>query len=195
MKIISSQEKVEHKTHILHQCYKGCVVGAVAGVALISYMKFKQPIKYNTFNWTIKASMIGMPVIGCAAFASLKGSARFFDQHYRADHLSHEKESRVQKLQDLSLSEKMLLKLNEHKYKFIIGAWAGSLYAAWRILNKDLYLSRTQKFIHARVYAQAFALGLLLSSFYLSMKNVEIQKKLPQPLPNWQQALQEQGNL
>lgn len=77
MKLISEQEALEHKHHIFRQCYKGCVAGTAIGIGLFTYMKFRQPVKFNSFNWTIKSCMIGMPLIGCATFASLKGSARF----------------------------------------------------------------------------------------------------------------------
>ncbi|RCK65954.1 Respiratory supercomplex factor 2, mitochondrial [Candida viswanathii] len=195
MKLISEQEALEHKQHIFKQCYKGCVVGTVVGLGLVLYMKFKQSVKYNSYNWTIKACMVGMPVIGCATFASLRGSARFFDSRYRADHLSNEKRYKKEHLEELSVSEKIIYKLNQHKYEVVVGAWAGCLYASWRIINRDLLLTRTQKLVQARVLAQAFALGILLSTIYLSMKEVELQKKLPRASPNWEKVLHEQGSL
>lgn len=195
MKLISEQEALEHKQHIFRQCYKGCVAGTAIGIGLFTYMKFRQPVKFNSFNWTIKSCMIGMPLIGCATFASLKGSARFFDSRYRSEHLSSQKLHQKSLLGDLSFSDKIFYKLNEHKYEVVVATWAGSLFAAWKIINRDLILTRTQKLVQARVYAQAFALGILLSTIYLNMKEVELKKKLPEASPNWKQVLQEQGSL
>lgn len=139
--------------------------------------------------------MVGMPFIGCATFASLKGSARFFDSRYRSECLSNDKHDKKVLLQDLSLLDKIIYKLNEHKYEAVVVTWAGSLFAAWRVINKDLILTRTQKLVQARVYAQAFAIGILLSTIYLTMKEIELKKKLPEASPHWKKVLQEQGIL
>ena len=40
--------------------------------------------------------------------------------------------------------EKIIYRLNEHKYKLVVGAWAGFLFGAWKIINKDLLLTKTQ---------------------------------------------------
>ena len=40
--------------------------------------------------------------------------------------------------------------------------------------------------IHARVYAQAFTIGVLLSTLYLNMKEVELNNKLPQLPQSWE---------
>lgn len=77
----------------------------------------------------------------------------------------------------------------------VVGAWAGFLFGAWKIINKDLLLTKTQKLIHARVYAQAFTIGVLLSTLYLNMKEVELNNKLPQLPQSWERVLQDKGEL
>ena len=44
------------------------LIGSVIGLGLIRYFKFKQPLKYNSFNWTVKACLYTMPTLGFTAF-------------------------------------------------------------------------------------------------------------------------------
>ncbi|EMG45179.1 RCF2 Respiratory supercomplex factor 2 [Candida maltosa Xu316] len=195
MKLISEKEHIEHKVYVFEQCCKGAVIGGLVGLGFKKYMKFQQPLKFQSFNWTIRACMVGMPILGGAAFFGTNGSLKFFENHHRGEHLSKEKYHNLKRIEPLSLTEKLLYKLNNYKYEAVVVAWGGALGMAWKVINRDLYMTKTQKLVQARVYAQAFALGLLLSTFYLSMKEVEIQNKLPKELPNWEKALQEQKDL
>ena len=195
MKLITENEKSDHKSHIMKQGSKGFLIGSVVGLGLIRYFKFKQPLKYNSFNWTIKACLYTMPTLGFTAFLTDNGGTQFFKSRYRSPHLQQEKQVKSQQLDNLSMLERIIYRLNEHKYKLVVGAWAGFLFGAWRVINKDLLLTKTQKLIHARVYAQAFTIGILLSTLYLNMKEVELNNKLPQLPQSWERVLKEKGGL
>lgn len=77
MKLITENEKNDHKSHIMKEGSKGFLIGSVIGLGLIRYFKFKQPLKYNSFNWTVKACLYTMPTLGFTAFLTDNGGTQF----------------------------------------------------------------------------------------------------------------------
>lgn len=51
------------------------------------------------------------------------------------------------------------------------------MWGSWVYVNRDPLLTKTQKFVTARMYAQFLTVGLLLASIGLSMYEENLNKK------------------
>ena len=77
-----------------------------------------------------------------------------------------------------------------NKYKFVVGGWAASMVASFWAVNRDKYMSKSQKIVQARVYAQGLTVLMLLGTVFLSVtepKN-DKQKALEQS-KSWERDL------
>lgn len=195
MKIITEEEKRAHKQHVLIENIKGCVVGAMAGVGLIQYVKRRYPVKYTKLSWSIRAAMFAMPTITIGAFFADDGSIQFDHDKYQGDYKIKIQQEKQELYDKLSQQEKIFHNLNENKYSIIVAAWAASLYGSWKIVDRDMYMSKSQKIVQARVYAQAITVVLLLSTILLSMQESKIKAKQPAAMPEWKRYLAEQEEI
>jgi len=191
MKILSDEEKIAHRNAVLVEGLKGCVIGLGVPYGLVYTVKRKMPIRYNQFNASIKAAMWAMPTISLGAFFADEGSVKFDEQTYRSDYLQKIEEEKLLRYSKLSTGDKVFHNLNENKYQIIVGTWAASLYGSWKLVNRDRYMTTAQKLVQARVYAQALTVALLLGTLFLSMREAELKKSEPEPIPEWKKYLEE----
>jgi len=53
----------------------------------------------------------------------------------------------------------------ENRYPLLFGFWIASMAGSWTMVNRNRYLSGSQKLVQARMYAQGATLAALLTSF------------------------------
>jgi hypothetical protein len=53
----------------------------------------------------------------------------------------------------------------ENRYPLLFGFWIASMAGSWSMVNRNRYLSGSQKLVQARMYAQGATLAALLTSF------------------------------
>ncbi|OBA24542.1 hypothetical protein METBIDRAFT_10678 [Metschnikowia bicuspidata var. bicuspidata NRRL YB-4993] len=192
MKILNDEERDSHWQTVLIEGLKGTVVGAGLAGLMVAGVKRRYPVPYKNFNASIKAAMWAMPTISMAAFYADDGSVKFDEQTHRSDYLEKVEKERLERWETLSTGDKIFTKVNDNKYKIIVGAWAASLWGSWAIVNKDKYMTTAQKAVQARVYAQAITVVLLLGTLLLSMHEKKLADSLPAPVPEWKRYLDEQ---
>jgi hypothetical protein len=56
---------------------------------------------------------------------------------------------------------------NTNRYSIVFGSWVASMGTAFAIVQRNKYLSGSQKLVQARVYAQGLTIAVLLASFAL----------------------------
>ncbi|KAI5954127.1 RCF2 [Candida margitis] len=191
MKILSTDEKNAHMNYLLSQGAKGLVYGGVVSAGIYSFFKYRRPARFATFTASVKAAIIVVPTIGISAFWADQGSWEFDKMMHQSEYTQQQMLEEHRKFNSLSTSEKIFTTLGAHKYQIIIAAWAASLYGSWTIINRDKVMTTAQKAVQARVYAQAITVVLLLGTILLSLKEAEINKSKPAPLPHWKQVLLE----
>lgn len=54
---------------------------------------------------------------------------------------------------------------SENRYPLLFGFWVASMAGSWHFVNRNPYLSGSQKLVQARMYAQGGTLAALLGSF------------------------------
>ncbi|KHC55827.1 hypothetical protein MEW_00831 [Candida albicans P60002] len=191
MKILSKEEKDAHVSHIISEGAKGLFYGGALSVGLYQYLKHRHPARFATFNPSIKAAIIAMPTISVAAFFADQGSVEFDRKMHQSEYQEAKYLEEYREWNRLSLSDKCFTVLNDNKYKIIISAWAGSLYGSWVLVNRDKIMDTAQKAVQARMYAQGITIILLLGTLLLAMKEEEINKKKPKPIPEWKRIIME----
>lgn len=192
MKILTKEEIEAHKNHVLNENLKGIAVGAVLSVGIMYGVKRRWPSQWARMNTSIKAALFATPTIGVAAFYADDGSLSFDKEKYQGSHLRKMLEEKEQLMAQLTELEKLIHQVNEYKYPLIVGAWAASLWGSWTLVNRDRYMTKAQKIVQARVYAQAISVVLLLGTLLLTIRDNEIKKKQPAPVPEWKKYLDEQ---
>jgi hypothetical protein len=55
----------------------------------------------------------------------------------------------------------------ENRYPLLFGFWVASMAGSWSLVNRNRYLSGSQKLVQARMYAQGATLAALMTSFAL----------------------------
>lgn len=191
MKILEDEERNAHWNTVLIEGAKGTVVGLGLSALLVGAVKRRYPLQYSQFNTSIKAAMWAMPTISVGAFYADEGSVKFDEQMHRLDYLKKLEDEKLQRWQNLSVSDKAFTMVNDNKYKIIIGAWAASLWGLWTIVNRDKYMTTAQKAVQARVYAQAISVALLVGTLLLSMHEKKLKEQQPAPVPEWKRYLEE----
>lgn len=192
MKIIDDEERNAHWNHVLLEGAKGCAVGLGVSALLIAGVKRRYPQQFLRYNASVKAAMWAMPTISLGAFFADEGSVKFDEQMYQGEYMERKKREQQEQWEKLSTPDKIFTVANDNKYKIIIGAWAGSLWGSWHIVNRDKYMTTAQKAVQARVYAQAITVVLLLGTILLSMHEKKLEANKPPPVPEWKRFLEEQ---
>lgn len=195
MKILNDQEKNDHWNAVLYEGAKGTLIGLGVSFGIAQLMSRRYPGAYRQMSASIKASMWAIPTIGMGAFFADEGSVKFDEQTHRSEYLKQIENEKLEAWNKLSLADKCFTKVNDNKYKIILGAWGASLWGSWKIVNKDKYMTTAQKAVQARVYAQAISVILLLGTLLLSMHEQELNKSKPAEVPEWKKYLDEQASM
>lgn len=191
MKIIDREEKEAHASYVMAEGLRGLFYGSVVLVGLFAYLKTRHTARFARFNTSIKACILTMPTVSLAAFYADEGSVEFDRQMYSSGHTNKQVLEQYKEWRNMPTSDKVVTALGTHKYKIIFASWVASMYGSWVFVNRDKVMTAPQKLVQARMYAQAFTIVLLLSTIVLAMKEEEIKKQQPAPLPEWKKVLLE----
>lgn len=191
MKIIDREEREAHASHVLAEGLKGMFYGSILSVGLYTYLKVRQPVRFRSFNTSIKACLLIMPTVSMSAFFADEGSVDFDRQMYSSGFTNQKVLEEYREWSNLPLSDKIFSTLSSNQYKIIFTSWLASMYGSWVYVNRDKVMTTPQKLVQARMYAQAITILLLLSTILLAMKEEELNKKKPAPLPEWKRILQD----
>lgn len=191
MKLIDETHKTQHWQHTLYQGAKGFAFGLGVSAVFVAAFKRRYPVHYGQYNPTIKACMWTLPTLGICGFWADDGSAKFSEMMHRSDYLNKVKDERKKRMHEFSLTNRLFIKVSEHRYKVVVATWAASLGWAWSMINKDRILTTAQKAVQARMYAQAVTILLLLSTMALSVHDQHLAQLVPAPKPDWRRILED----
>ncbi|VVT57515.1 uncharacterized protein SAPINGB_P005734 [Magnusiomyces paraingens] len=176
MKIASNQEVKEYTNAIYTGFAKGCAVGAVVALGLYQVVKRKQ--FFTTMTATTKTFFALSIPVGFG-MTNLEWVSLDFDMHqYGFGEGSEAALEEQKKIENMTSGQKIVYYASENKYKLIAGAWAASMGGSFWWVNRDKYMTKAQKIVQARMYAQSITIVLLLASMLLSV-NGPREKKNP----------------
>ncbi len=197
MKILTSEEIKEQRDYTI----KGAALGAAAGLAIslvgMKVLPRRFPhMKFGTLPWSVRTAMFIVPptvlTVICAEEASNKYDALKYSSQYNEE---SQRESN-QEWEKLTTGQKVIESLSTHKYKIITSAWAGSLWGSWHLIDRDPIMTRPQKIVQARMYAQFITVLLLLGTIGLTTWEASLNgnstgnKRQKQEDQRWKHALE-----
>ncbi|ODV82961.1 hypothetical protein CANARDRAFT_30428 [[Candida] arabinofermentans NRRL YB-2248] len=178
MKLVTQEEMDAHSWATIVGGLNGFALGTVASVGIYALAPKRYP-RLFTLPWSIRTAVaIIPPVFTCAVNAEL-ASNKFDEKMYSSEFTQHKLLEEHRRWAKLTTTEKFVESLSNNKYKIITALWAASMVGSWVVVNRDPILTKTQKFVQARMYAQFITVGLLLASMGLSVyeENHQLNKQ------------------
>lgn len=175
MKLITEEEKNAHNTTVLHGGIKGLALGTCISLGIYALAPRHYP-KIFSLPWSIRTAIfVILPAFAASVNAELCSTEFDYDM-YSSEASQKRLLAEHRRWNSLSTTEKFVETISAKKYLIITGLWAASMWGSWVYVNKDPLLTKTQKFVTARMYAQFLTVGLLLGSIGLSMYEENLQK-------------------
>ncbi|EXJ93820.1 hypothetical protein A1O1_02213 [Capronia coronata CBS 617.96] len=163
MKILTKEQEQAHYRETL----KGGLVGGLSGLALGATGVVFAHRRYQFFrNLTIPLKAFLMTSAG--TFGGIV-TADHYSRAFEADSNPIQREYKEMETEKAeaeraskTFTERALEFGRKERYKIVFGSWAGSMVAAFALVNRNKYMTGQQKIVQARVYAQFLTLGVLV---------------------------------
>ncbi|ODQ44976.1 hypothetical protein PICMEDRAFT_73775 [Pichia membranifaciens NRRL Y-2026] len=175
MKLITDEEKRAHNRSVLHGGLKGLALGTCLSIGIYAMAPRHYP-RIFSLPWSIRTAIFVIPPAFAASVNGELCSNEFDYDMYSSEASQRRLLAEHRRWEGLTTSEKIVESVSSRKYLIITGLWAASMWGSWHYVNKDPLLTKTQKFVTARMYAQFLTVGLLLGSIGLSMWEENINK-------------------
>ncbi|ODV62857.1 Rcf2p [Ascoidea rubescens DSM 1968] len=179
MKILSEDEKAAHSSATFWAGFKGGLAGAAISALLFTVGAKRWPVLHRLPTAAKTAVVITPPTLLISICAE-EGSNNFDKIVYSSEHTQQTALKEYLRWQNLSYREKTIELVSSNRYSIIVGAWAASLYGSWALVNRDPIMTKPQKIVQARMYAQFLTVALLLGSIGLTVWEENNMSHTPQ---------------
>ncbi|KAF5095698.1 hypothetical protein D0Z03_001777 [Geotrichum reessii] len=185
MKIATDTEVKDYTRAIVIGGLKGAAVGLGVSLGVAYWARGRQTI-FNSMNHSFKTFFFLTPILGIGITATELASLEFDMEQYDFGESEKLRKAEREKIDNLPFLERAKVYGIENKYKIIVGAWAASLGGSFWWINRDKFLSKSQKIVQARMYAQALTVVILLGSMLMSVNSYQDAKKTQEEKYSWQ---------
>ncbi|AWU74616.1 hypothetical protein CAS74_004851 [Pichia kudriavzevii] len=176
MKLVSEEEIRAHTRTTLMGGIKGMALGTAMSLGIYALAPRYYPRLFS-LPWSIRTAVFIIPPVFTASVNAELCSNEFDYDMYSSEASQKRILAEHRRWEALSPTEKIVETLSAKKYAIITGLWGASMWGSWVYVNRDPLLTKTQKFVTARMYAQFLTVGLLLASIGLSMYEENLNKK------------------
>lgn len=168
MKFVSKDELNEYTNAFMVGGIKGGIVGTAISGGLFMYARKRLPNyhKYGAFARTF--FLMAPPILLGVTNMELEAQ-RYERQHYQYGEFSEDSKKKQEEYEHMNNWQKAKFLAGDNKYKLITGIWASSLAGSFYIINRDKLMTKSQKIVQARMYAQGLTVILLLATMALSV--------------------------
>jgi len=167
MKILTKEEEDAHYNATIKGGFNGGMLGLGAGTLGTWALSRRYPafrgltIQFRTFL-----------AVSTGTFASIIAAdraSRGFEKERNPNHLYQDSNTTLEQQWEASKTFTQRAKDwgEENRYSIVFGSWVASMGIALGLVQRNKYLSGTQKLVQARVYAQGLTVAVLLASFAL----------------------------
>jgi len=164
MKILTKEEEQEHYNATL----KGGITGGTVGLVLGGAVVYGASARFHGFR-ALTLPMKTFLVTSSATFAAIVAadrSSRSFE--WARDPQRQYRDKATLELEELRKNETAFAKFKEwgreNRYPIVTASWVASMGIALGLVGRNPYLSRAQKLVQARVYAQGLTLAVLVAT-------------------------------
>lgn len=165
MKFPANADIEEYKKSLLGGALKGAGVGVLVGLSAAAILKRRTSFFHGAGGFQ-KVLVYAAPAAFCT-IVNMELTSRSFEIHMRSK--QHGTIAPDEPHRDASLWDRLALWGKEMKYPIIVTSWAASLAGSYYLVSKDKFLTRAQKIVQARVYAQGLTVAMLLATVFLSV--------------------------
>lgn len=190
MKVPTNTELQDYSTAIAVGGLKGAGVGLGVSGGLTYWLRNRSV--FRTMTPTFKTFFFLAPILICGVTATEWASLKFDMEQYDFGEAEKRKKEERERVEALPTLQRWQVQAAENKYKLIIGAWGASLGGSFWWINRDKFLTKSQKLVQARMYAQALTVVILLGSMLMSVNSYGDLKKTEQDPYSWQSIVAEE---
>lgn len=165
MKILTKEEEAQH----YRQTVKGGTIGGLAGLA-VGFVGVAAANRRFHFIRELTLPLKAFLVTSAGTFAGIV-NADHYSRAFEASQNPKEMEFRrrqaeiaIQERASKTFTQRAMDFGRKERYKIVCGSWVASIAAAWYLVNRNKYLTGTQKIVQARVYAQFLTVGVLIAT-------------------------------
>ncbi|KAG5518242.1 hypothetical protein PMAC_003038 [Pneumocystis sp. 'macacae'] len=169
MKIYSKEEEEGYFIEDINQHYQiivraGLKSGIIAlGISVLgAYILNQKWSKFRQLTLPIKSFFVSSIATTALVISTDNASKKYQDSKYGSP-------NSIKSVEKLNWQTILLNWCSENKWKIIAGSWALSMIGSFSFLWRDKYLTRAQKLVQARMYAQGITLLVLLISAGMSI--------------------------
>lgn len=164
MKILTKEEEQEHYNATL----KGGITGGAIGCVVGGLAVFGASRRFHGFN-SLTLPMKTFLVTSSSTFAAIVSADRASRSYETArDPQRQYRDAASKDLDIIRANETTFSRFKdwgrEHRYPIVTASWVASIGIALGLVGRNPYLSRAQKLVQARVYAQGLTLAVLIAT-------------------------------
>ncbi|KAF1833905.1 mitochondrial hypoxia responsive domain-containing protein [Decorospora gaudefroyi] len=166
MKVLTKEEEEAH----YYATVKGGTIGGVVGLAIGGAAVSLASRRYHSFRALtvpFRAFLVASAGTFIAVIEADRASAQYAIEHTpeKKRQIEREKEREALYDHDKTALQRAKTWATENRYPLLFGFWIASMAGSWHFVNRNPYLSGSQKLVQARMYAQGGTLTALLASF------------------------------
>ncbi|PVG03696.1 hypothetical protein CPB86DRAFT_869567 [Serendipita vermifera] len=192
-KIVSEEEIQQFQQATLNGGIKGFAYGL--GLSLPgSFLLQRYSRTYRAIPLPLKAFGVVMVTIPTTVILAERAGLRYDHERYsqgseELERARAQKNAELQKLKQMSTLERGKQFVNDHKYSVILSSWAGSMLGAWAIINRDKYMTFSQKIVQVRMWAQGVTIAMIIGTALLSQADRQKAREHPAVDHSWMEHL------
>ncbi|KAH7412145.1 hypothetical protein DE146DRAFT_266778 [Phaeosphaeria sp. MPI-PUGE-AT-0046c] len=166
MKVLTAEQEAAHYNATVKGGTIGGLIGTAAGLAVVAGASRRYP-SFRALTLPMRAFLVTSTGTFIAVIAADRASAAYDIEHTPEKKRQVERERSREALLESNKSGLQRAKewANENRYPLLFGFWVASMAGSWSMVNRNRYLSGSQKLVQARMYAQGATLAALLTSF------------------------------
>ncbi|KAF2031610.1 hypothetical protein EK21DRAFT_87875 [Setomelanomma holmii] len=166
MKVLTKEEEAAHYNATIKGGSIGGIVGTAVGAAAAAGAS-RRFASFRALTVPFRAFLVASSGTFVAVIAADRASAAYDIEHTPEKKRAIEREKEREALYESNKTAVQRAKewASENRYPLLFGFWIASMAGSWHMVNRNRYLSGSQKLVQARMYAQGATLAALLTSF------------------------------
>lgn len=184
MKLANENEVSEYKNHILMAGLRGGALGGMVSLGMWQFWLRKKTFLTAGF---VRTLTYAAPVL-LFGITNMEIAGREFE--IANNEYKHGNGARAAEAEQES-SSSVSKWAEQNKYKLVATGWAASMVGSYVLVNRDKYMTKSQKIVQARVYAQGLTVIMLLATVFMSAGKKSTRTVTPeQQADSWKSDLQ-----
>jgi uncharacterized membrane protein len=166
MKVLTKEEEAAHYNATLKGGSIGGVLGTAVGALAVAGAS-RRFASFRALTVPFRAFLVASSGTFVAVIAADRASHAYDIEHTpeKKRQLERDREREALLESNKTITERAKEWASENRYPLLFGFWVASMAGSWVAVNRNRYLSGSQKLVQARMYAQGATLAALLTSF------------------------------